>query len=47
VTVKDEATFTDPHRYPTGISHVIVNGDVVVDSGRFRAAGSGRVLTPR
>jgi len=45
-TVKDEATFADPHRYPTGISHVIVNGDVVVDSGRFRAAGSGRVLTP-
>jgi len=46
-TVRDEATFAEPHRYPTGIPYVIVNGDVVVDAGRFRAAGGGRVLTPR
>jgi N-acyl-D-aspartate/D-glutamate deacylase len=45
-TVKDEATFGDPHRYPAGIPYVIVNGAVVVDGGRFNAAGSGRVLTP-
>jgi hypothetical protein len=25
---------------------VIVNGSVVVDSGRMTAAGTGRVLTP-
>ena len=42
-----EATFAEPHRYPTGIPYVIVNGDVLVDAGRFRAAGGGRVLTPR
>jgi N-acyl-D-aspartate/D-glutamate deacylase len=47
LTVTDEATFDDPHRYPTGIPYVLVNGDVVVDAGRFRAAGGGRVLTPR
>ena len=46
-TVRDEATFADPHRYPTGIPYVVVNGDVVVDAGRFRAAGGGRVLSPR
>jgi dihydroorotase/N-acyl-D-amino-acid deacylase len=45
-TVKDEATFADPHRYPTGIPWVVVNGAVVVDGGRFRAAGTGRVLHP-
>jgi N-acyl-D-amino-acid deacylase len=45
-TVKDESTYPDPHRYPTGIPYVIVNGAVVVDGGRFRAAGTGRVLTP-
>jgi len=45
-TVKDEATFADPHRYPTGIPWVLVNGAVVVDGGRFHAAGTGRVLHP-
>lgn len=44
-TVKDEATYADPHRYPTGIPFVIVNGAVVVDDGRFVAQGTGRVLT--
>jgi len=43
--VRDEATFADPHRYPAGITHVVVNGALAVD-GRFHAAGTGRVLTP-
>jgi N-acyl-D-amino-acid deacylase len=42
--VRDEATFADPHRYPTGIPYVVVNGAVVVDDSRFTAAGTGRVL---
>ena len=46
-TVKDEATFQEPHRYPVGIPYVIVNGAVVVDGGRMHPAGTGRVLTPR
>jgi N-acyl-D-aspartate/D-glutamate deacylase len=45
-TVKDESTYAEPHRYPTGIPYVVVNGAVVVDRGRFIAAGTGRVLTP-
>jgi N-acyl-D-amino-acid deacylase len=46
-TVRDEATFEDPHRHPTGIPYVIINGAVVVDRGTFAAAGSGRILSPR
>ena len=43
-TVKDESTFREPHRYPTGIPFVIVNGWVVVDNGVMRPAAVGRVL---
>ena len=46
-TVRDEATFPDPHRHPTGIPYVVVNGRVVVDGARFDAQPAGRVLTPR
>jgi dihydroorotase/N-acyl-D-amino-acid deacylase len=46
LTVKDEATFADPHRHPTGLPYVVVNGAVVVDAGAFHAAGTGRVLAP-
>jgi N-acyl-D-aspartate/D-glutamate deacylase len=44
--VSDTATYTDPHRHPTGIPWVLVNGAVVVDQGRMHAAGGGQVLTP-
>jgi N-acyl-D-amino-acid deacylase len=43
-TVKDESTYPDPHRYPTGIPYVIVNGAVVVDSGRMTDERRGRIL---
>jgi N-acyl-D-amino-acid deacylase len=46
-TVKDESTYAEPHRYPTGIPYVLVNGTVVVDAGRMGAARPGRVLAPR
>jgi N-acyl-D-amino-acid deacylase len=45
--IKDEATYTDPHRYPSGIPYVVINGTLVVDGDRFTAAATGRVLTPR
>ena len=28
--VKENATFLNPHQYPTGITHVIVNGEIVI-----------------
>jgi N-acyl-D-amino-acid deacylase len=43
-TIKDEATFGDPHRYPTGIQYVMVNGEVVVGQGEHTGARPGRVL---
>jgi N-acyl-D-aspartate/D-glutamate deacylase len=42
--VKDEATFEDPHRYPTGIPHVLVNGRMVVEGGVHTGARPGVVL---
>jgi N-acyl-D-aspartate/D-glutamate deacylase len=43
-TVKDEATFDTPHRFPVGMPYVIVNGTVVVDRGQHTGARPGRVL---
>jgi N-acyl-D-amino-acid deacylase len=33
-TIIDNATFLDPHRFPTGIEHVLVNGTLVVTKNR-------------
>jgi N-acyl-D-amino-acid deacylase len=42
---KDQATYAEPHRYPTGTrTTVIVNGIVVVDGAKHTGALPGRVL---
>jgi len=43
-TVGDTATYEAPHQYPTGISHVIVNGVPVVLNGQLTDARPGRAL---
>ncbi len=43
-TVADQATYTDPHRYPAGIPYVIVNGIVVIDQERHTEKLPGHVL---
>ncbi len=43
-TVRDEATYLDPHRYPTGIEHVIVNGVAAILDGRETGMRPGRLL---
>jgi len=43
-TVADRATFTDPFQYPVGIPTVIVNGRVVLDSGRHTGARPGVII---
>lgn len=40
-TVQDQATYTDPHRYPTGIEHVIINGRFVIKSGALTGERPG------
>ena len=44
-TVKDQATFTDPHQYPIGIETVIVNGVIAVENSKPTGVRAGRVLT--
>lgn len=43
-TVRARSTFTDPVHYSEGIPYVVVNGQLVVDSGRITNARPGRVL---
>jgi len=43
-TVKDEATFADPHRFPTGIPYVACNGVFTIDKGKHTGKLPGRTL---
>lgn len=43
-TVTDRATFANPHQYPDGIPHVLVNGVEVLSSGRHTGRLPGRAL---
>jgi len=42
--VRDEATFTDPQRYASGIHHVVVNGVLVIEGGEYTGALPGKAL---
>jgi N-acyl-D-amino-acid deacylase len=43
-TVGERSTFADPHQFPVGLPHVVVNGVVAVRNGRHTGAAAGRVL---
>lgn len=43
-TVIDNATYEEPHQYPTGIPYVFVAGEPIIDDGRHTGARPGRVL---
>ncbi len=43
-TVIDNATFVDPHQFPSGIEYVIVNGKITVKNGEHTGARSGKIL---
>jgi N-acyl-D-amino-acid deacylase len=45
-TVNDAATYENPHQLSEGMLHIIVNGTVVRESGKFTTELPGRVLTP-
>ncbi|HEV8669768.1 MAG TPA: amidohydrolase family protein [Candidatus Limnocylindria bacterium] len=42
--VQDHATYTEPHRYATGVAHVLVNGIQVLRDGDHTGARPGRVV---
>lgn len=43
-TIKDHATFQEPHQYATGMQHVFVNGEQVLKDGEHTGATPGRVV---
>jgi len=43
--VEEKATFVDPHQYPEGITHVIVNGEIVIKDGDYTGKTSGQMIT--
>jgi N-acyl-D-amino-acid deacylase len=43
--VKDAATYQEPHQLAEGMTHIIVNGVLVRENGRFTNALPGRVLS--
>ena len=43
-TVKDHATFAEPHQYATGVQHVLVNGVPVLKDGEHTGATPGRFI---
>lgn len=42
--IADHATYAEPTRTPDGIDFVLVNGELVLDHGRFTANRPGRVF---
>ncbi len=44
-TIRDTATFFEPHQYAEGIDYVMVNGQFVVEKGEMTWERAGRVLT--
>jgi N-acyl-D-amino-acid deacylase len=40
----DRATYENPHQFSAGISHVLVNGRLVVDAGQHTGVRSGVAL---
>ena len=43
-TVIDKATFLEPHQFPEGLPHVIVNGQLVVENGQHTGKLPGKIL---
>jgi N-acyl-D-amino-acid deacylase len=46
-TIQDHATYTEPHRYATGVSDVIVNGQLALENGEPTEARPGRFVRGR
>lgn len=43
-TVLDNATWSNPHQYPSGMPYVIVNGQLIIDQEHFTGKLAGEVL---
>jgi N-acyl-D-amino-acid deacylase len=45
--IRDNATYAEPHQYPSGIEYVLVNGQVVIAGGEHTGKLSGKVVRGR
>jgi N-acyl-D-amino-acid deacylase len=43
-TIRDKATFTDPHQYSQGIDYVFIAGQMVIEAGEFTGTLAGKPL---
>jgi N-acyl-D-aspartate/D-glutamate deacylase len=43
-SIRDHATYAEPHQYATGVAHVLVNGTPVLRDGEHTGARPGRVV---
>ena len=43
-TIRDKATFFEPHQHSEGIDYVFINGTAVVDAGKLTHATPGKLL---
>ena len=43
-TIRDKATFFEPHQHSEGVDYVFVNGIAVVDAGKLTHAHAGKVI---
>ncbi len=46
-TIRDKATFFEPHQHSEGVDYVLINGTAVVDGGTLTQAMPGRILVRR
>ena len=46
-TIADQATFFEPHQHATGIDHVLVNGEFVVEDGEILLTVPGKLIPSR
>ncbi|MEO3993112.1 MAG: D-aminoacylase [Desulfurococcaceae archaeon TW002] len=43
-TMRDKATFENPHTYSTGVEYLLINGKLVIKEGKHTGAKPGRLL---
>ena len=48
-TITDVATFTDPHHYSTGVTHLVINGTLEIDGGALtgKRPGHDEAMDPK
>jgi N-acyl-D-amino-acid deacylase len=43
-TVRDNSTYSDSFKYPSGIEYVIIDGKISIKKGEYKGALNGKVL---